>query len=88
MKEKNSLNEKLNKKIDDVSDKEEAKKILLEAMKPKCREIAELYFSCLDEKTELLSKKKLSKKRIEHKIEREINPYCLKKFDLITCLSI
>ena len=73
--------------IEEVDNMDEAKSLILQSIKHNCRETAERYFACIDEKSKNLSKRKLSKKKIENMLENEVNPYCMRKFKVVDCLQ-
>jgi hypothetical protein len=62
--------------------------IISQIKKPQCKEVAQQFFKCMDENTQKLTKKKKIKKiEFDEIVEKRISPYCMKKFNVESCLS-
>lgn len=91
------MNNKKNsqKKVDDIIDTmeksddiSEVQNIILNNIKPECREVTNMYFKCMQEKVKKLSeKKKIKKEQYEEIVQNQFNPYCLKKYNFELCLT-
>jgi hypothetical protein len=76
-------------KIEQTDNMSDVQNIIISQIKnPQCKEVAIQYFKCMEENTQKLSKKKkIKKNQIDDIVENKISPYCMKKFNVESCLS-
>lgn len=67
---------------------EKAKEMLLQAVRPECRNTASNFFACVEDKIKTLDEKESSNQAIiEKKIAEKIIPDCMNNYDLESCLA-
>lgn len=68
------------------SNPEDAKKLIIESITPKCREVASKFFSCVE--TSLVGvNPNLSYQELDSHLNDHLVPKCMKDFDLESCLK-
>ena len=66
---------------------EEAKKIVIESIVPQCRSLATNFFDCVEVKLKEIENKNLNLEQMEKEFNNNITPFCMKNFDLESCLK-
>jgi hypothetical protein len=81
-----SADDKILKELDNATNTDQAREIILKNMIPECRSIGKKFFECVEGRISS-NLSQMKQEELERKIDREFVPDCMGKFNLEECLS-
>jgi hypothetical protein len=82
-----SADDKILKELDNASNPEEARQIILNHLVPECRQIGKNFFECVENHITASSLNNTKPEELERKVNDIFVPDCMKKFNLEECLA-
>jgi len=82
----NQNEQELMKKLENATP-EEAKNLVIQSIIPQCRGVARDFFDCIEDRFKSYENRQMDLKDMEREFNDNISPYCMRNFDLESCLK-